>query len=286
MPQGKGLSALKRSFRTHRRAWQIAAVAGGVVALALVVFVSSLLSTPSKSASPELQAMQTEMESNSLTEQGLAALSSNDTATAQALLQRAVTLNPKNTRAAVALTRVRQSTSGSQSGGSASGGSGSSSSNGGGGSGGGSSTGGTTNEPGAAGPFDRQVDIARLLPVMASGFKLDIPIVSGPEAEVIGEPSMRGVRVLWAVHDRGTSAKAKAFISGTSKDLYGKDSGTASIDGATAYLGTDGSRYATAVYARGRYVFEVIVSLNQPSATVKDVLPIAKDAAAAFPDTP
>ena len=35
-----------------------------------------------------------------------------------------------------------------------------------------------------------------------------------------------------------------------------------SIDGAPGYFGTDGTRYATYVYVRGRYAFEVLVTGN------------------------
>jgi uncharacterized protein (DUF2252 family) len=113
------------------------------------------------------------------------------------------------------------------------------------------------------------------------------PQIVDTDAQVSGEPSTRGVRVIWAVHDRGSAATAAKFISAVSKKSYPKNAQTVSIDGATAYLGTDGGRYATAAYVRGRYVFEVIVSLQEASSSaVAQAVPIARDAAVAFPDTP
>jgi hypothetical protein len=283
MAQGRGLNALKRRFRFNKRTWRIIGIAGGVIALALVVLVSAALSNPKNEQSPEVKAIAQQMESESLTDRGVAALSANDTATAETLLQRAVALNPKNQRAVLALTQIRQSTNTASSGGS----SGNSGSSGGAGSGG-STTGGSGSTPSqpTAGPFDKQVDIAKLLPVAASGFTMYPPQVQGTEAQVSGDPATKGVRVIWAVHDRGSAAAAAKFITAVSKSAYSKDAKTDTIDGASAYLGTDGARYATAVYVRGRYVFEVLVSLATPSADIKSALPMARDAAVAFPDSP
>jgi hypothetical protein len=283
MAQGRGLNALKRRFNFSKRTWRIIGIAVGVFALALMVLVSSAVSKPKNTQSPEVKAVAQEMESNSLTDQGVAALSANDTATAETLLRRAVALNPQNKRAVVALTQIRQSTNTASNGGS----SGNTGSNAGSGSNG-SSTGGSGSDPSkpAPGPFDKQVDISKLLPAGAAGYTMYPQQVSGTEAQISGDPATKGVRVIWAVHDRGSAASAAKFISTVSKRVYAKDSRTASIDGATAYLGTDGARYATAVYVRGRYVFEVIVSLASPSATIKQALPLAQEAAAAFPDSP
>jgi hypothetical protein len=283
MAQGRGLNALKRRFKFSKRTWRIIAIAVGVVALAVVVLVSASLSTPSREQSPEVKAVAQQMESESLTDRGITALSANDTATAETLLQRAVALNPQNKRATIALAQLRQSTTTASNGGA----SGTSGTSGGTGSNGGS-TGGSNSNPSkpTPGPFDKQVDISKLLPVAASGFTMYQPQVTGAEAQISGEPATKGVRVIWAVHDRGSVSAAAKFITAVSKRAYAKDAQSASIDGASAYLGTDGTRYATAVYVRGRYVFEVLVSLATPSADIKQALPIARDAAVAFPDTP
>jgi hypothetical protein len=283
MAQGKGFGALTRRVKLSKRGWRILGIAGGIVALAIVVLVTSaVLTDPKPSYSPEASAIAKQTESETLTDRGLVALSANDTATAETLLQRAVALNPQNQRATIALAQLRQPTSTASSGGSGGG------SSAGGSGGSGSSTGGSGSNPsaGTPSPFDKKVDIAKLLPVTAAGYTMYPPQVSDTEAQVSGDPATKGVRVIWAVHDRGTSAAAAKFVTKVSKSAYAKNGQTASIDGASAYLGTDGSRYATAVYVRGRYVFEVLVSLATPSAEVVQALPIAKAAASAFPDTP
>ena len=51
-------------------------------------------------------------------------------------------------------------------------------------------------------------------------------------------------------------------MSVVSKKSFDKDGTSVSIDGAPGYFGTDGTRYATCVYVRGRYAFEVLVTGN------------------------
>ena len=55
-----------------------------------------------------------------------------------------------------------------------------------------------------------------------------------------------------------------------------------SIDGAPGYFGTDGTRYATCVYVRGRYAFEVLVTGNGKDP--KELRTLAQEAAKAFQD--
>ncbi len=84
------------------------------------------------------------------------------------------------------------------------------------------------------------------------------------------------------MHYRASKADAQAFVEQTSKSLYPKNGKTVSIDGASAYFGTDGTRFATIVYVRGRYVFEVVLTTldGKPSALNNE----AGNAAKAFPD--
>ena len=53
---------------------------------------------------------------------------------------------------------------------------------------------------------------------------------------------------LWAVHDREDAAGAQEFVDGVSKTAYPENASQIEIDGATAYFGTNGQRYATVVY--------------------------------------
>lgn len=278
MAQGRGLKAFLRHPRLSKRAWRIVAIVGGVVLLAAVLLASSALSKPKSSRSPQAAAIARQIDSEVLTDQGLSALSSNETATAQSLLQRAVALNPGNARATAALVSIRQSTASNSGGGNSGGGS----------NGGSSNAGGSDSTPSTprSSAFDKKLDIAKLLPVAVAGYTMYPREVLGADAQVSADPQTKGARVIWAVHDRGTASAAAKFISAVSKRAYPKNAQTVSIDGATAYIGTDGVRYATAAYVRGRYAFEVIVSLATPSTNMSPALQMAREASAAFPDTP
>ena len=279
MAQGKVLAAVRRRLNFSARTWRIIAIVAGIVALAAIILVSSAVSKPKSSQSPTASAVGQQMESETLTDRGFTALSANDTATAETLLQRAVALNPQNKRAATALVRIRQATASETRQSPATGGT----SDGGGSTG---SSGGTSGSKPKPGPFDAKVNISQLLPVAAAGYVMDAPQIVGSDASVSGDPSSGGVRVIWAVHDRGSAAIASRFISAVSKRAYPKNAKTAVVDGASAYLGTDGRRFATAAYVRGRYVFEVIVSVANAGSDISNVLPTAQAAAALFPDEP
>ena len=76
---------------------------------------------------------------------------------------------------------------------------------------------------------------------------------------------------------------AQKFLDGVSKGLYSKDPAVVTVRGVTGYFGTDGTRFATVAFRRGRYVFEVIVTSSGPPADAKA---LAEKAAAAFPAAP
>ncbi len=128
-------------------------------------------------------------------------------------------------------------------------------------------------------------DITLLLPASVSGFVLGSVSKGEQDVTVAGSPAssdIRASRALWTVHDRGSAKAAEAFVSSVSKHLYPKDAAEPVVDGAKAYFGTDGTRFATLVYVRGRYVFEVV--LTAASGAPKSLLGEAKSAAAAFAD--
>lgn len=135
--------------------------------------------------------------------------------------------------------------------------------------------------------FDvRVADVTVLLPASFDGFMLGTPVVMGGEASVSGSSAGKSGanRVVWAVHDTGSRDGAKNFIEKTSRTLYGSDAANVTIDGADAHFGTDGTRFATVAYSRGRYVFEVLVSgTDGAPAGYRE---IAIGAAKAFPDSP
>ena len=106
-------------------------------------------------------------------------------------------------------------------------------------------------------------DLAGLLPRFVDGYALGQKSALGDDATVSGTANgsdLIGSRAQWSVHYRKTDRAAKSFVDKVSKSLYPKNAKTLQIDGSTAYFGTDGTRFATVVYVRGRYVFEVVLT--------------------------
>ena len=151
---------------------------------------------------------------------------------------------------------------------------------------GGSSTNGTKNKS-VGDPFAAQIaDIAGLLPTSFSGYSVGAVAKSGSDVVVAATPSgsASAQRILWAVHDRGSTSAAKTFITKVSKATFPVDAGNVSVHGVQGYYGTDGIRFATLAFARGRYVFEVLgtASGSDPGLLHGTVV----DAALAFPASP
>lgn len=102
-----------------------------------------------------------------------------------------------------------------------------------------------------------------LLPSSFDGYAMGAPVVTADQVTVQGTATQEDATVtsiIWTIHDAGGARGATSFISKTSKVLYAKDAVMHQVDGASVYVGTDGTHYASAVYTRGRYVFEVLVS--------------------------
>lgn len=131
-------------------------------------------------------------------------------------------------------------------------------------------------------------DLAILMPSYIEGLvggspnrdKTDIvlpydPLPTGPYAETM-------LRVLVQVHDRGTAAAAARFRDEVSKVVYPDSAATVTVDGATGYFGTDGVSLATVSYARGRFVFEVVITAVESPASLKSA---AVNIAKSFPDS-
>lgn len=137
--------------------------------------------------------------------------------------------------------------------------------------------------------WDSEVaDITRLLPLVVQGLAPG-SVVSDQNADAIltfdpiggSYPTVN--RVLYAVHDLKTADNAALYIEQTSRVLYADDGEDVEIDGASGYFGTNSATLATVAYARGRYVFEIIVTA---SSAPEELRFPAAEMAAAFPDSP
>jgi hypothetical protein len=130
-------------------------------------------------------------------------------------------------------------------------------------------------------------NLMSLLPTGTPGFAFDPAMQFGPDITMSGNrvPGVRGTtQIAWAVHDMKTSAAAKSFVTKTSKKLFQKDAGSVTVHGVKRYFGTDGTRFATVSFARGRYAFEVLITVN--GIDPKTVKAVASEAANAFPESP
>jgi hypothetical protein len=254
---------------TSRTKWVIGS-AITVVVLVAVIFVGWNLSSPSKPPAPTVTAIPSPaQQSQDAYQQGVAALSSDQTATAAALFNKALTLNPNNSAAKKALDSMTSTKKTSTP----------------------VSNPATTKpaaKPKATDPFLTKVaDIGELLPKSFSDYSLGARQKLGGDASVTGNPnaaSAAASNITWAVHDRKSSAGAKAFVAKTTKKLYAKNAATVTIAKHSGYFGTDGTHFASAVVARGRYVFEVtLTSKSGPPSALKA---LALQAAGAFPSAP
>jgi hypothetical protein len=274
----------RSSSRTRAFLWTLAAV----LALALVIFGISALSSPDEDGGASTVASTAE-ESDKFYEDARAALESGDTTAAIALLKQAVELDPDNQEARTLLDQLTRLTETSDGDGDpvtiidTDGGDGDL------GDGNGTDPGGDglIDDP-DEGFLDEVGDLATLLPPAVDGYTFGTPL-TGEESSVLPLDPIAGLvdseisRVLVSVYDRETVEGADEFLVTVSKVAYPDDVDEAVvIEGVGAYFGTDGGRLATAVFARGRYVFEVVVTV--PEAAPASVKVEAVRVAEAFPD--
>lgn len=254
---------------------RIAVLAGSVAGLAMLILIFAALQTrgPAEPQSRE--------QSRLLATQAADALRSGDETLALALAERALLLDTRNSAAAGVTERVAARRSARKPDG---------------------GTGGAREpsraEPVSAAPepaeptkagdpgFDEPIkDLAVLLPASFEGYSVGTAVALEGEASLSASASGKTGpnKIVWAVHDTGSRRGAQDFISDTSKKLYGSDARDVRIDEVDAYFGTDGTRFATVVYSRGRHVFEVLVSgTDDAPAGYRDV---AMAASKAFGDT-
>ncbi|TLM80588.1 MAG: hypothetical protein FDZ70_00095 [Actinobacteria bacterium] len=240
--------------------WAWAAIA--IVVLAAVIGGIAALSAPGRRAAVE--APVTPITASELAAQARAALASGDETGAADLAGRALVLDPNDADARA----VRDSLDGADE----------------------EPDAPATATPAAAGPWLAAHPPRSLLVTNAAGYSFGTVQASATDAEISGQPTAgspgegRIQRVQLSVHDRGSAASAAAFAETVSKKSYAQDVTSADVRGAKAYVATDGTLLAAVEFARGRYVFEVVVtSAGEPPAALRD---LAVELARAFPATP
>lgn len=247
---------------------KIAAIVASVVALAAVILAVAALSAP-KSQGPSRQEPTSQERSDLALTKGRTALASGQTTQAISLLEEAVRLDPGNDEAAQALADAKKKRQEPN----------------------------PQNDDAASGeatpaltPDDPVMltdvdDLAALLPGEAQGFTLGSSTGMGDDWTVAGTATRAGTavpHVQWTVHDRKTPQGAAQFVESTSRALYAADTAAVIVDGASAHFGTDGKRFASVVYIRGRYVFETVLTVT--SGAPKAHRAEAERAARAFPE--
>jgi len=260
-------------------------VALAVAALAGVIFAGAALSSPSSDTPAEPSKLSTAVESESYARDAQVALSNNETATAVALAEQALTLDPQNRTAlsVVAASRVPAPTVSE-----------------------------AVDDPQdpqdpddtedqAATPtqkadldkgFTEKVGaLSSLLPAAVSGWVAGQVVEQGPDALVTLDPakgsiaSEKALRAIVSVHDMKTAAKAKDFVTRVSKRTYSKSGGTVKVGVIPdAYFGTNGSTVAVVSFSRGRFAFDVVVPA-QSGVKPTDAKAVAVSVAAAVPAT-
>ena len=248
-----------------------------VLVLSGVILGVSALSSPTQSAD-SVGEFSTGDESTRLYEQALEALASNDETAAVILLQKAIALDSTNTAARDELTKIVGARASEQ------------------------PKSGNDSEDMPESPdspddlienpdegFTEAVeDLGALLPASLEGYEFGMVTVLGSDANVSADPTSSGpvdvvTRALFSVHDLQNPDAAKSFIASVTKVAFPENSADVTAGGVPAYFGTDGARFATVAFSRGRFAFEVILTTD--SGAPGTLLDLSVVAAAAFPDS-
>jgi len=275
---GAGTTPTKN--QPQRRRGAIISGAITVLVLAAVLIGVAALGPTQSEKQVKLGLTESGLDAQQYAVQAEGALASGDTTAAVALAKRALSVDPNNPVAKSVIVRASSSQSGS-----------SSSSNGSSGGSGSGSGSGSGDKKSAADPDEgftkRLSTMAKLLPAGFNDYFLGGSTTTQSESQVSATPvsaRQEANQIIWTVHQTGSKAEARAFVSDVSKNLYANDSAALNFDGVTAYFGTDGARFATVAYIRGIYVFEVLVTGNTTSP--KTLKALAQKAAEAFADKP
>lgn len=187
------------------------------------------------------------------------AAESGETTAAILALERILAEDPDNARAAALLRRLRSQAAANSTGGAADAPGGSAEP-------GNESPGGGTESPA---PRDDSAylaaatDLRALLPEVITEWRRGNPVASDTDATVPFEAAnpVDITRTLYSVHDLGSPDAAAGFVETTSKSAYSRDSAAVRVGVMDAYFGTDGGRLATVAFSRGRFAFEVVVTV-------------------------
>ena len=259
---------------------RILMVVGGIVALALVMFAVSAISSPKKpdtssvsssELSPSAQAAQ-------LADQAQAAESRNDTQTALVLAKSALKLDPTNIVAKKVIANLDKAPAPTKS---------------------------AANNPGAAAPVPSGAaaatataapyapaiaNVGELLPASIAEWTGGSRVVRAGEGLVTFEPKggtsgyRSVVRATFSVHDLKTVSAASAFVGKVDKTLYTVGASNLQVGAVSGYSGTDGKQLTAVAFARGRYAFEVVL-YGRPGAQASSLKSLSVKLAASFPAT-
>jgi hypothetical protein len=254
----------------NTRTKQILGAVATIVVLATVVLAAWAFTSPRNTRAPLTVQLDAQRQSRQAYEEGLKDIRSGDTTAAVVAFTSAIQLDPTNSAAKTALADLEKSRADAPPGAE-----------------GASPPGPASPATSTQDPFARKVgNIEALLPRAYAGFSLGTPIAEEANAELGATPSSGGAisHIQWAVHDRGSTSGAAKFVTDVSKSLYGKNAASVKVNGVNAYFGTDGARFASVSYSRGRYVFEVVLTVS--AADLANSKTVATQAASAFPTKP
>lgn len=211
-------------------------IGGMAVALAAVIVVAGALTTARRgeSPSPAAEATSTTAPAGSADlAAGLQALAAGDTTAAVDLLTKAAAAG--NTQARAKLDEIRKPSAPA------------------------------TRAPAPADAYTRATsDLASLLPTSVAGYTGQQVETSTLSAILPLEPDRAGPvgsvsLAVITVFDKGTPAKAQAFVS-SSVRAYPRSGATVRVGMLSGRFGTDGSHLAALTLSRGRYAFEVVLT--------------------------
>ncbi len=246
---------------------RILVLVAAVIGLALLIFGISALSSAKKPAETvaTTSRLSAEAQADILAQRAVAAESKSDTATARSLAESALKLNAANQTAVAVVKRLDEANPGTA-----------------------LTPSKPTNTATTPDTWLKPIkNMASVLPTSITGWSAGNIVSQKGDAQVTFTPDAEGadtgsaVRATFAVHDRGTAAKASTFVRSVDKRVYPGDGATVKFGTQSGYFGTDGARLAVAAFARGRYAFEVVV-YSQEGIKPSTLRPLAVKLAAAW----
>lgn len=278
---------MRLGFLATRR--RIVGTVATIATLATVIFIAAALSGQSRSPRPVAEETPPAIQAEQLAQRAEEAVSQADTTTAGDLARQALRLDPANSSARRVLDRI--STSSPDDGGSDVTDPGDSSSDPG--------SNGSKPKPspvttGAvpAGIYAKPVGkVSALLPATFKDWSAGTPVADSGQAVVTYEPrpgstdARKSVRAAVYAIDSGSSSAASRYLTTVNARAYTADGATVPVGIVpTARFATDGSRSAVVAFARGRYAFEVILTV-QPGVDPATMKAVAVAIASGLPAT-